>query len=88
METYKTIVLDVVRALKSVEWAGKIDDVCWECCLFCKGVKDGSTCRVNGLWSGICARGTHGCHTFHENAGHLPGCEFVRLVALAEAASE
>ena len=87
MNEYKSIIVDAIKALKSVEWAGKLDDVCWECCLFCRGVESGPECVKRSISSRTCQRGTRSCIIIHDKAGHLPDCEYVRLLARAEEAS-
>lgn len=84
MEKYKSVVIETIKALKSVEWVGELDEVCWECCLFCRGVESGPSCRINVYSSASCRRGVNSCEVDHGAPGHLPGCEFVELLAWAE----
>ncbi len=85
MEKYKSIVIETIKALKSVEWAGELDDVCWECCLFCRGVESGPDCRINVYSSACCRRGVNSCEIDHEKTGHLPSYKFVEFLVWAEA---
>lgn len=77
---------EVVSALKKIEWAGVIEDVCWECCLFCKGVRFGPLCVTKSTYAGICSRDIEGCYINHEKTGHKSDCEWVRLMTKAGAA--
>jgi hypothetical protein len=77
---------EAIRALKSIEWAGKTDDTGWACCLFCGGQKEGPGCRLVPDSKRTCEFDVVDCVTPHGLVGHYPTCEYVRLMTKADCA--